>query len=99
MKTIQIEDPRNEIVLFHFDGYWEAIGPLKAKKADEAIQWCISNSLPAFICLQDEFIKLGKPADLKAKQYYDTPPNWWFEEEQKISVDEGQLILLKWLAA
>lgn len=82
MKTLILEDPRNEVVIFYLDGYWEAIGPLRAEIADEAVQWCVSKKMPAFICLQEEFKKLGKPADLHAGEYFKTPPSWWFDEEQ-----------------
>ena len=72
-----ITDPRNEMVLFRFKHYWEAIGPVSANLADETVRWCISNEMAAFICLDEEFEKFGKPGDPEAKDYFEKPPEWW----------------------
>jgi len=94
MGIVKFIDPRNEVVLFRFEHYWEAIGPLRANLADETVRWCISNKMAAFICLDEEFKKFGKPADPEAKNYFQEPPEWWppANFEQIDTVEEQQAI-------
>jgi hypothetical protein len=98
METFTIVDPRNEMVLFRLEHYWEAIGPLRANLADETVRWCISNKMAAFICLDEEFEKFGKPADPEAKDYFQEPPEGWPPANfEPIDTGEEQQAIQEWM--
>ncbi len=92
MENIKVIDPRNEMVLFRLEHYWEAIGPLRACLADESVRCCVSAKIAAFICLDEEFEKFGKPGDPEAKDYFTEPPKWWPSSnfEPKDTVEKKQ---------
>lgn len=70
-------DPVNEIVFFRFQEQWNAIGPLSSLRARRFLRLFKEIPIPAFACLNSEYIEKGNPVHTDAREYFDTiTPEW-----------------------
>lgn len=70
-------DPINEIVFFSCHSCWNIIGPLTCNSARNFLNIFKQFNIPAFVCLENEYLEKGIPAHPDAREYFDNiSPGW-----------------------